>query len=130
MKTRRLDTAAQFQQTIKQGVTLVDFSAPWCGPCRAQEPILVQLAERFYRRATIASMNIDDHPQTARHLGIVKIPTLALFRNGREVTRFVGVQRAETLAEAIFRTLNLDRGEGRSADSDRPVNALDSTNTH
>ena len=130
MKTRRLDTAAQFQQTIKQGVTLVDFSAPWCGPCRAQEPILVQLAERFYRRATIASMNIDDHPQTASHLGIVKIPTLALFRNGREVTRFVGVQRAETLAEAIFRTLNMDRGEGRGADSDRPVNALDSTNTH
>ena len=101
MQTKQLTSSEEFETAIKEGVTLVDFNAPWCGPCRAQEPIVQQLSAQFNDKAIIAEMNIDQNQQTAVKLGIQSIPTLALFKNGKEVQRFVGLQPAKTLAEAI-----------------------------
>jgi thioredoxin 1 len=105
MGTKLLATTEEFKQSIENGVSLVDFNAPWCGPCRAQEPIIKQLSEQFTGKATIAEMNIDDNQETAIELGIQSIPTLALFKNGKEVQRFVGLQSSNTLMQAIEETI-------------------------
>jgi thioredoxin 1 len=101
MGTRLLATTEEFKQSIETGVSLVDFNAPWCGPCRAQEPIIQQLSEEFTGQVTIAEMNIDENQETAVELGIQSIPTLAVFKNGKEVQRFVGLQSSKTLTQAL-----------------------------
>ncbi len=82
---------------IERGVTLVDFSAPWCAPCRAQEPILTRMAGRF----AVVAVNVDKCRTTARKLGILSIPTLIIFKNGKEIQRFVGIQSESVLADAL-----------------------------
>ena len=93
--------AETFAEQIKSGVTLVDFWAPWCGPCRMQTPILEQLAPRVAGKAVIAKLNVDEAPETAAQYGIRSIPTLILFKDGRVVQQFVGVQQATKLEAAI-----------------------------
>jgi thioredoxin 1 len=105
MMTRQLTTTQDFKQSIQNGVSLIDFNAPWCGPCRAQEPIIQQLAEQFTGQAIIAEMNVDENQETAIALGIQSIPTLALFKDGKEVKRFVGLQSSQTLTQAIEETI-------------------------
>lgn len=94
-------TDAQFSQAIAHGVTLVDFWAPWCGPCRMQAPVLEQVASELGGEASIAKINVDDHPDTARRFGIQGIPTLILFKDGQPVRQMVGLQNKETLLSAI-----------------------------
>ena len=101
MKTKQLATTEDFESAIERGVSLIDFNAPWCGPCRAQEPIIQQLLDEFSDRATIAEMNVDENQETAAKLGIQSIPTLAVFKDGIEIKRFVGLQTAQTLSQAI-----------------------------
>ena len=105
MKPGTIPDTGQFESAISHGVALVDFNAPWCAPCRAQRPIIEKLSEEFKGRAAILEMNVDENQQTAMHLGIASIPTLIIFKNGKEVTRFVGLQNAESLSSAIQRTL-------------------------
>ena len=69
---------------------LVDFWAPWCGPCRMVAPVLEELAGTYAERLTIAKVNTDDNQEVAGQLGIRGIPTLILFAGGREVERIVG----------------------------------------
>jgi thioredoxin 1 len=106
METKKITDTVDFTNTIGNGVTLVDFNAPWCGPCRAQEPIINQLSREYDGRARIAEMNIDENQETAAKLGIQSIPTLALFRDGQEIQRFVGLQARQTLADALEGALN------------------------
>lgn len=106
MDTRQINSSEEFENSISNGVTLVDFNAPWCGPCRAQEPIIHELSQQFTGKATIAEMNIDENQETAVKLGIQSIPTLALFKDGQEIKRFVGLQSARTLSNAIEENLN------------------------
>jgi len=106
MQPKQLKSDQEFENTIHTGVTLVDFGAPWCSPCRAQEPIIGELSARFKGRAVIAEMNIDNPKPTALKFGIKSIPTLALFKNGREVQRFVGLQPVKKLADAIEANLH------------------------
>jgi thioredoxin 1 len=87
--------------SIEEGVTLVDFWAPWCGPCRMQGPILEEVARSVEGRAKIAKINVDDAANVAAEFGVQSIPTLVLFEDGNEVRRFVGVQEHSTLIEAI-----------------------------
>jgi thioredoxin 1 len=90
-----------FNQTIRSGVTLVDFWAPWCGPCQIQIPILEKVAGAIGGRAVIAKLNVDESPAPAAEYGVRGIPTLILFKNGEEIQRFVGVQQEKHLLSAI-----------------------------
>jgi len=94
-------TRKKLDEAIQKGVTLIDFNAPWCEPCRAQETVIQELEKAYGSRATIASLNIDENQKVAMQLGIQSIPTLILYREGREIGRFIGLQSKETLARAI-----------------------------
>ena len=106
METVKLSTENDFQYTITNGVVLVDFNAPWCAPCRFQEPIIKGIAEQFEGKAFVREVNVDENREIAIRLGIQSIPTLILFKNGQEIQRFIGLQPAETLSDAIDKALN------------------------
>ena len=95
----------QFQQTVNAGVTLVDFNATWCAPCRAQEPIIKKLKELYQNRASIIEINIDDHNTLATTYMVQSIPTLIVFKNGKEVKRFVGLQSQAAIAKSLDEVL-------------------------
>jgi thioredoxin 1 len=78
-------TDAGFPAAIAQGVTLVDFWAPWCGPCKALSPVLEKVAADLEGRAKIVKMDIDANPETAASLGIMSIPALVLFKDGKRL---------------------------------------------
>jgi thioredoxin 1 len=90
-----------FDAQIATGTVLVDFWAPWCGPCRMQTPILERVAARVGQRAVIAKVNVDDSPNVAARFGVMSIPTLIVFKNGAPVQQFVGVQNEETLVQSL-----------------------------
>ncbi|HKL22841.1 MAG TPA: thioredoxin [Tichowtungia sp.] len=100
MKTIELSEST-FRETIQSGVTLVDFWAPWCGPCKMQIPILDEVAQEIAGRATIAKVNVDDFPAPAGEYGVRGIPTLILFKDGKVVQQMVGLQQKIQLIEAI-----------------------------
>ena len=95
----------QFKNTIQTGVTLVDFNAPWCAPCRAQKPIVDQLTKLYDGKASIMEMNVDGNQESAMELGITSIPTLIIYKNGVEFERFIGLQNTEVLSAAIDKAL-------------------------
>jgi thioredoxin 1 len=96
---------ATFDQVIggSKEPVLVDFWAPWCGPCRAVAPAVEQLAREFAGRAVVGKLNVDENPRTAQRFGITGIPALFIFRNGRVVERLVGAQPASALRQALAR---------------------------
>ena len=98
-----LDQLSQrdFEDTISKGVSIVDFNTPWCDPCRAQETIIAELEHAYAGRTTVATVNIDQSREIALKLEIQSIPTIIIFKEGREMKRFVGLQTTETLYRAI-----------------------------
>jgi len=94
-------TDATFLDATASGVTLVDFWAPWCGPCRMQGPIIEQLAAEIGDKALVAKINIDEHTAAATTYGVRSIPTLMLFKDGKLVKQYVGVQNKDVLTAAI-----------------------------
>ena len=96
---------ADFDDTIAEGVVLVDLWAPWCGPCQMQGPIIEQVAQTVDGKAKVAKLNVDEGQAVAARLGVQSIPTLILFKDGEETARFVGLQQAATLVSAIEKAL-------------------------
>jgi len=94
-------TKDNFNSSIESGVTLVDFWAPWCGPCKMQLPIVEELAGELAGQATIGKINVDEEPELASQFGVMSIPTLILFKDGQPVDKMVGLQSKDALKGKI-----------------------------
>lgn len=90
-------TEKNFDSVVGSGVTLVDFWATWCGPCKMQGPIIDQLGDQYQGKFTVAKLDVDQNPSIAARYGVMSIPTLIVYRDGEEVTRRVGVQSLQEL---------------------------------
>lgn len=92
----------QFHDVIsKNAVVLVDFWAPWCGPCRQIAPILDEVAKNYEGRALVVKINVDESTNVAAEHGVRSIPTLMLFKNGTLAQTLVGAQSKTALSQLI-----------------------------
>ncbi|HAA42557.1 MAG TPA: thioredoxin [Ruminiclostridium sp.] len=82
-------------------VVLVDFWAPWCGPCRAVGPLIDELAEEYDGKAKIAKLNVDDEGELAAKYKIMSIPTIIIFKNGEAVEKLLGARSKSDLSQLI-----------------------------
>ena len=100
-------TDGNFQEEVEnvKGVALVDFWAPWCGPCRVVGPVVEEIANDYAGKAKIGKLNVDENQQIAQKFGVMSIPTLIIFKDGKEVDKLVGAQPKEKIAEAIDKQL-------------------------
>lgn len=95
-------TAENFDELVNtETPTLVDFWAPWCGPCRALGPTIDKLADDFDGKAQVGKLNIDEHPQLAAKFGVSSIPTVMVFKNGDQTEKFVGLRQYNDYAHAL-----------------------------
>ena len=90
-----------FDAAISEGVTLVDFWATWCGPCRMQAPILEKLDAELGGSVKICKVDVDEEPALAQRFGVMSIPTLIAFRGGQVVNQRVGVQSLDALKDML-----------------------------
>ena len=88
-----------FEETTKEGVTLVDYFAEWCGPCKTLNPVLEEVASELKGKVKFAKLDIEKSHQTAKAHRVTSVPTLILFKNGKEVNRLVGLRDAAALKE-------------------------------
>lgn len=90
-----------FKSTIANGVTLVDFYADWCGPCRMIAPIVEELSTTFQGKAAIAKVDIEQAQLVTAEFQVTSIPTIILFKEGKEIKRLVGVHDKESLKKLV-----------------------------
>ena len=94
---------SNFNQTVeKYPLIVVDFWAPWCGPCRMVSPILEQLASELAGKVVFGKLNVDENPRIASTFGIRSIPTISIFKNGRAIDGFVGAASKSQMQSKIM----------------------------
>ena len=94
-------TPANFEEVTKEGVSMVDFWAPWCGPCRMIAPVIEELASDFEGKANICKVNTDEEQDLAVKYGIRSIPTILFMKNGEVVDQMVGASSKQAFADKI-----------------------------
>ena len=94
-------TDQSFSNEISNGLVLVDFWAPWCGPCKMIAPVLEELDGEMSETVKIVKVDVDENQETASNFGIMSIPTLVLFKDGQPVDKVVGFQPKEALAQLV-----------------------------
>ncbi len=90
-----------FDKVINKSTILVDFWAEWCAPCKVQDPILEDVAGELNGKVLVGKVNVDDNRTLATNYGIMNIPTMILFKNGKKLHQFVGVQSKEIIINII-----------------------------
>ena len=90
-----------FEHQIKSGIVLVDFWATWCMPCKMMAPVLNNLSEELTGNASVGKLDVDQNRAASAKYGVRSIPTLVLFKNGKEINRFVGVKTKDFLLKEI-----------------------------
>ena len=101
-----LDDATFFQNVSKFPIVLVDFWAPWCGPCRMMSPIIDQIGKDYQGKLAVGKLNVDENPLIARQFGIASIPTLILFKSGQAIDKIVGSVSKSKINEMIKKQLD------------------------
>jgi thioredoxin 1 len=98
---------ANFGETILKSKTpaLVDFWAPWCGPCRMIAPVVEELADEYEGRVMFGKVNVDDNPKIASQYGVMSIPTLIIFKDGKPVSNIVGFRMKDELKKGLEEVL-------------------------
>lgn len=94
-------TDQTFSTETTQGLVLVDFWAPWCGPCKMIAPVLEELDAEMSDTVKVVKVDVDENQETAGNFGVMSIPTLLLFKDGEVVDKVVGFQPKEALAELV-----------------------------
>jgi thioredoxin 1 len=94
-------TPANFEEVTKEGVCMVDFWAPWCGPCRMIAPVIEELSADFEGKAKICKVNTDEEQDLAVKYGIRSIPTILFMKNGEVVDQMVGASSKQAFADKI-----------------------------
>lgn len=94
-------TVSNFDEVTKEGVSLVDFWAPWCGPCRMIAPVIEELATEYEGKANICKVNTDEEQDIAVKYGIRSIPTILFFKNGEVVEQMVGAASKQAFADKL-----------------------------
>lgn len=113
---------SEFEATVLQSdrPVLVDFWAAWCAPCRMIAPTVAQVAEKYAQSARVVKLNVDENPTVSQRYGIKGIPTLILFKNGKEEERVVGATSKEAISRMIDK--HVDAASSNSG-SDAAANA-------
>ncbi len=101
MATIHLNKEGFKKAIASDGVTMVDFWAPWCGPCKMLGPVIDDIAKRYEGKAIIGKLNVDDEQSVAASYGVMTIPTVIFFKGGKEIERRVGVMPPETFTDIL-----------------------------
>ena len=98
---------ATFQQDVLESKipVLVDFWAPWCGPCRMMTPIIEEISKEYEGKVKVGKLNTDENPESAGQFGVISIPTLIIFKDGKAVDQVIGAVAKDAIVKKLDQVL-------------------------